>query len=333
MHRPMLRAWPFKPISSRVRTREFAITSPSRDLIKPEEIQCDGVQNVDIAQFRALMKQDRPFSIRDVGKRTQEFINAIKWFRQDSDQIPLWTTAEFQEMNDSHFTFELILPPTNDTEAWNRLKAFTTQHAISLPQQTSLSSTSETFHTFYAPASLLQAASQIHADGTPHLPSLYMAQTQLRDLPTSIASAVPTPHLVLQADKGDIYDTNLWIGTPPTYTPLHKDPNPNLFIQLSSRKAIRIFSPKTGRGIFDAVHTEIWSGQGTGMGNAAFRGEEMMQGQERAVSDRRVWRECEVGGYEVEVEPGDAVYIPKGWWHSIKSLGEGVNASVNWWFR
>jgi len=35
----------------------------------------------------------------------------------------------------------------------------------------------------------------------------------------------------------------------------------------------------------------------------------------------------------VEVSPGDALFIPKGWWHSIKSVGIGVTASVNWWFR
>jgi len=128
------------------------------------------------------------------------------------------------------------------------------------------------------------------------------------------------------------------MGTPPTYTPLHKDPNPNLFAQLAGKKRVRIFRPAVGASIFRGVQQII--GQTS---SSTFRGEEMMEGLERVVLDEIVWGRSvksedlsqivENEGLEVTVSPGDALFIPKGWWHSIKSAGTGVNASVNWWFR
>ena len=62
----------------------------------------------------------------------------------------------------------------------------------------------------------------------------------------------------------------------------------------------------------------------------------MMQGEERRVLEKTVWGDEEVegpDGWEAELESGDALFIPKGWWHSVKGVGEGINGSVNWWFR
>jgi hypothetical protein len=33
------------------------------------------------------------------------------------------------------------------------------------------------------------------------------------------------------------------IGHPPTYTPLHRDPNPNIFVQLAGEKVVRLLAP------------------------------------------------------------------------------------------
>lgn len=114
------------------------------------------------------------------------------------------------------------------------------------------------------------------------------------------------------------------MGIPPTYTPLHKDPNPNLFLQLASNKLVRLFKPDTGARIFLDVQERISS-----HASAAFRGDEMMQGPERVALEDAVWN-CPKGteGFEVVVRPGDALFIPMGWWHSIKSIGTSVTASV-----
>jgi len=184
-----------------------------------------------------------------------------------------------------------------------------------------------TFHRFNAPFSLfLQACN-------PNSPSpikrLYIAQAQITDLPKQLRDDLPTPTLVKEAGKGDIYDANVWLGIPPTYTPLHRDPNPNLFVQLASRKRVRLFRPDIGSAIFREVQQRIKQ-----HASSNFRGNEMMEGPERTALEESTWGEsAPKHGFEVIVSPGDALFIPKGWWHSIKSMGSDVNASVNWWFR
>ncbi|KFY18105.1 hypothetical protein V492_00143 [Pseudogymnoascus sp. VKM F-4246] len=185
------------------------------------------------------------------------------------------------------------------------------------------------FHSFHAPLELIITASRQKSGSAQFgLPGLYIAQAQMVDLPQQLQDDLPTPKLVSKAGKGDIYDANIWIGTPPTFTPLHKDPNPNLFVQISSSKKVRVFEPRQGQAIFAAVRRKIGASP-----TAAFRGEEMMQGRERVELKEAVWNPANLDGHEVTVRPGDALFIPKGWWHSIKSEGDGLNASANWWFR
>ena len=133
-----------------------------------------------------------------------------------------------------------------------------------------------------------------------------------------------------KAGKGDIYDANLWMGLSPTYTPLHRDPNPNLFLQLAGRKVVRLFPPDVGATIFAGVQEKLGRNA-----SSTFRGEEMMQGPEKDLLEREVWEHKEHGadGYEAVLDHSEALFIPLGWWHSIKGVGKGVTASVNWWFR
>lgn len=163
--------------------------------------------------------------------------------------------------------------------------------------------------------------------------TLYLAQASRSRLPLELQRDLPTPPIVSQAGRGDIYDTNIWIGRAPTYTPLHRDPNPNLFVQLAGKKVVRLYGPEVGRWIFEDITRS--------MGGGVIRGEEMMVGKERRELEKAVWHSdseewtldgAEVG-YEVSLDAGDGLFIPKGWWHSIKGVGEGITASVNWWFR
>lgn len=161
---------------------------------------------------------------------------------------------------------------------------------------------------------------------------VYLAQAPLADLPRALAKDVPTPEIVLKAGKGDVYDSSIWLGEAPTYTPLHRDPNPNLFVQLAGSKRVRLCRPQVGMGVFAKVQEKIG-----GRASATMRGEEMMVGEEKAVLEEEVWGEhdadAEVEYWEAELESGDGLFIPKGWWHSVKGTGEGMTGSVNWWFR
>lgn len=198
------------------------------------------------------------------------------------------------------------------------------------PSQSDSAKDVVSFRQFHAPLTLFLEWMRT-AETSPQSTRLYLAQCQLLDLPPVLRDDFPTPDLIAKAGKGDIYDTNVWIGRPPTYTPLHRDPNPNLFVQLAGKKVVRLLAPTEGQALFSSIRRQL--GKSGGKDAAAIRGEEMMQGQERALLDERVWGDsasCSVGsGYVAHLEAGDGLFIPKGWWHSIKGVGEGVTASVS----
>ncbi|KAL6246906.1 hypothetical protein RBB50_006213 [Rhinocladiella similis] len=213
-----------------------------------------------------------------------------------------------------------------------------------------------------------------------HEHSIYLAQCDLTSLPPSVADDIPIPLPLISTRsttgsnhpssscgtetgngtekgtakgtgkgviKGDIYASSLWLGRPPTYTPLHRDPNPNLFIQLAGRKVLRLLPPDVGGAIFDDVQNRIRTPSSRHVqrqtSSATIRGDEMMAGPEKEALHDAVWAESgrdnryshviRTYGLETALELGDALFIPKGWWHSVKGVGQGVTASVNWWFR
>lgn len=165
-------------------------------------------------------------------------------------------------------------------------------------------------------------------NASPSNSNLYIAQCPLSDLPAEMQADLPTPEAVQNVGKGDVYASSIWLGRAPTYTPLHKDPNPNLFVQLAGRKVVRLINPDDGESLYRDVRRRI----GEESGGGSFRGEEMMAGKEREVLKEAVWgsRQNSRGPdfLEGELGPGDGVFIPKGWWHSIKSVGEGMIGSV-----
>ncbi|CAI7595666.1 unnamed protein product [Penicillium pancosmium] len=192
-----------------------------------------------------------------------------------------------------------------------------------------LASEVQSFRQFHAPLHLFLEWMRV-AKTSPQATRLYLAQCQLLDLPTILRDDVPTPDIVARAGKGDVYDANVWIGHPPTYTPLHRDPNPNLFVQLAGRKIVRLLAPGDGQAVFANVRRSL--GKSSDRGAAAIRGEEMMHGEERALLDEMVWgvpvsAGSDGKGFEAVLDAGDGLFIPKGWWHSIKGVGEGVTAS------
>ncbi|KAI4161158.1 MAG: hypothetical protein L6R39_000118 [Caloplaca ligustica] len=163
---------------------------------------------------------------------------------------------------------------------------------------------------------------------TGNLPRLYVAQAPISRLPQPLQDDLPTPELVVKAGNGDIYDASIWLGIAPTFTPLHRDPNPNLYFQLAGCKVVRLLDPDAGHSVFAAVQAELGR-----QGSSRFRGDEMMKGEEKALLEAKIWRDnptedpAEVVGVEATLEAGESMFIPQGWWHSVRSTGTGCTAS------
>lgn len=210
---------------------------------------------------------------------------------------------------------------------------------------------------FRAPLALLNAAIKfntakaVNSNIMASIRKLYIGQLPVNHLPKELQADVPVPRIVKTAGKGDIYDSSVWLGLEPTYTPLHRDPNPNLFVQLCSSKVVRLLPPASGDQMFSTVQQYL----GNKTGNSRVRGLEMMVGPEADFMFKAIWWDKEWAGtvpgstieledelaalkatmQEATLDPGDALFIPKGWWHSVKSrfIDGRLNGSVNWWFR
>lgn len=319
---------------SKVPFRNFASTHD-------QSIRRSGV--IDGLTFEDSFRAERPYVFSDPGASPTYLLPAFhKWFARDKEKTTFSSYIDsFQQLV---FPYELIKPFFQGSETIYRLyeSLVNSQDAIDQDWAIALQSaaTSETsrdhqFFQLYAPLRLLIKALEFNeAQRTKADPpvQLYIAQSLLSDLPSDLQSDVPTPELIHKVGRGDIYSSSIWLGTEPTYTPLHRDPNPNLFCQLCSSKVVRLLPPKVGLELYNNVQMRLRQS-----GNSRMRSTEMMEGDEREMLHSVVWEDKTAASdmQEVELSAGDALFIPKGWWHSIKSKqSDGrLNGSVNWWFR
>lgn len=97
----------------------------------------------------------------------------------------------------------------------------------------------------------------------------------------------------------------LWLGPAGTVTPLHHDTCNILFVQLYGRKRLTLASPLEttlldgARAMYAALDPE---------GEAA---------SESAVRFLRV-----------DLEPGDAIFLPVGWWHHVRALDVSISLAL-----
>ncbi len=101
-----------------------------------------------------------------------------------------------------------------------------------------------------------------------------------------------------------------WLGPAGTVTPLHHDNSNILFFQLIGRKRYRMIAP-----------LEI----------ALLDGAQAMYGgvdPENPDLDRYPWW-SEITVRDFVLEPGDALFIPVGWWHHVRALDVSVSLALN----
>ncbi|KAL7820621.1 putative JmjC domain protein [Trichoderma gracile] len=300
----------------------------------------------DELSFKESFKAELPCIFTDTPASPTHSIPALqKWFERD-DAGTSCLSSYLDPYHQWMFPYELMKPVSRGSETITRFhdRLSNSQDAIdqslaaALQSAISEASHGQQFFQLHAPLKLLIKAlefnkAQRHKAYPPI--QLYIAQSLLPDLPSSLQNDVPAPEALSRVGRGDIYSSSIWLGTEPTYTPLHRDPNPNLFCQLCSSKVVRLLPPATGHELYHQVQMTL-----RGSGNSRIRSTEMMEGEERELLHGAVWEtgadEMEASEIqEVTLRAGDALFIPKGWWHSIKSeRSDGsLNGSVNWWFR
>lgn len=105
--------------------------------------------------------------------------------------------------------------------------------------------------------------------------------------------------------------TALWFGPAGTITPLHHDASSILFCQIYGRKRWRMASP---------LETPLL--EGARAMYSAFDPEDLPEPLKAQVTFK-----------DFVLEPGEALFIPAGWWHDVRSLDVSISLGMNHFAR
>ena len=148
-------------------------------------------------------------------------------------------------------------------------------------------------------------------------PVAYVAQHSLLHQVPGLQEHFAVPDLCL----GRLRAANAWLGTANTTTHLHTDDAENVLCQVAGHKLVRLFPPSC-----DALVYKKRAGKGNGSVNA-FSPIDCENVDDDAFP---AFAEAREKGVQVVVGPGEALFVPRGWWHYARALEPSF--SVNFWF-
>ena len=103
----------------------------------------------------------------------------------------------------------------------------------------------------------------------------------------------------------------IWIGPQGTFTPLHHDLTNNLIVQIVGRKRVVMASPAETPKLYNHIH--VFSE----LGNL----------KDPQLDHSRYPKAKDVRFNEVVIEPGDALFVPIGWWHQVEALDFSITTT------
>lgn len=137
----------------------------------------------------------------------------------------------------------------------------------------------------------------------------------LDELPAALRRDIPTPsHL----DGTTVQSAKLWIGSAGTVSGLHFDLADNLHAQVSGRKRFTLVAPAQSACVYP---NSFFDGVPNGCRVDVERPDYA-----------RYPRLREVETFVAELGPGDVIYLPRGWWHHVRTLETGISVNF-WWAR
>lgn len=146
----------------------------------------------------------------------------------------------------------------------------------------------------------------------------YLAQHSLLEQIRQLDKDVRTPDYAFTGTT-DRLTRLIWFGPMGTVSPLHTDPCENIYAQICGRKYIRLYAP---------IYTCNMYAYDTLLSNTSQVCEDILT---QKVDENKFPKFIRAQYTDVCVCEGDLLYIPKKWWHFVKSLS--VSISISFWFE
>ena len=138
--------------------------------------------------------------------------------------------------------------------------------------------------------------------------SRYLAQLDLAVTFPELLADLPRPACLdwVYCDK-----TALWIGPGDQVTPLHYDAYDNMVFMMEGRKTWTLVSPDDTEKVYSRAFPEYYYSH--------------VDVEDPDLDAFPAFANADV--IVVELNPGDALFVPGGWWHHVR--GHGLNIAVN----
>ena len=153
------------------------------------------------------------------------------------------------------------------------------------------------------------------AESDPAAPTVYLSSIDMGDFFTGLAEANNLPLGTRRAIA------SIWIGTP-TRIAAHSDVPDNLAVCAAGRRRFTLFPPDQFANLYP----------GPLENNPGGRPVSMVDLHQPDLDRFPRFAEALAAAQVVELEPGDAVFVPSLWWHHVEGL-EPFNVLVNYWWR
>ncbi len=146
------------------------------------------------------------------------------------------------------------------------------------------------------------------------LPSIYMGSLPADDYAPGFAADNPVDSL------SPLARPRLWLGNA-SRVACHYDSFDNLACVVAGRRRFTLYPPDAIGDLYVGPIDHTLAGQPVSLAAGAAPGDERYP-RFAAAAPRAI---------VVELEPGDALYLPKLWWHQVEAL-EPANLLVNYWW-
>ena len=115
---------------------------------------------------------------------------------------------------------------------------------------------------------------------------------------------------------------NAWFGPPGTVSPLHTDPYHNILCQVVGRKYVRLYSPYESSRLYPST---------PGVGGVDMSNTSKVDIEGDALERDASFPLFKEARYvETVLGQGEALYVPVGWWHYVRSVDASFSVSF-WW--